>query len=260
MTNTGSSPVPSVGVTGLRFPWRELVDETSSLRRMATDLFVSDAPLKALERRLEQIGKMSAERDRTLVLDPLRTKPTRDYETGSRSGGPEIYAHVTGNWELRPLGSTRPSRKVAFTGTASAVVQLWPAESQWSEEQEKGNRLAMWRIELGAQDSPGCYFHCQFLGDRAESPFPKGVPIPRLPSPFVTPMAAVEFVLGELFQDQWSRTASKASSSHQRWRAIQQRRWSRLLQWQTKALDQSRSSPWMDFKAAKPPDDLFLHS
>ena len=250
----------NVGVAGLQFPWRELVDETSSLRRMATDLFVSDGPLKALERRLERIGEMSTERDLLIVLDPLLTKPTRDYERGSKSGGPEIYAYVTGNWELRPVGPTRRNRMVAFTGTASAVVELWPAEFQWREEQEKGSRLAMWRIELGAQDSPGCYFHCHVLGDRAESPFPKSVPIPRLPSPFVTPMAAVEFVLGELFQDQWSRTASRANPSHQRWRAIQQGRWSSLLEWQTKALDRRRSSPWMDLKAAKPPDDLFVPS
>ena len=210
----------SFGVTGLQFPCRELVDETSALREMAADLFVCDGPLKALERHLERIGEMSAERDRTLRLKPLRTKPTRDYERGSRSGGPKIYAHVTGKWELRPVGLTRPNRMVAFTGTASAVVELWPAECQWREEQDRGSRLAMWRIELGTHDSPGCYFHCQVLGDLDESPFPKTVPIPRLPSPFVTPMASLEFVLGELFQDQWSRTANRATHSHQRWRAI----------------------------------------
>ena len=185
----------SFGVAGLQFPWRELVDETSALREMAADLFVSDGPLKALERDLVRIGEQSAERDWTLELQPLRTKLTSNYECGSRSGGPEIYAHVTGKWELRPVGLTRPNRMVAFTGTASAVVELWPAECQWCEKHNGPNRLAMWRIELGAYDSPGCYFHFQVLGDLAESPFPKSVPIPRLPSPFVTPMAAVEFVL-----------------------------------------------------------------
>ena len=243
--------------SGLHFPLRELVDETASLRRMATDFFVSDDPLRALERRLERFGKMSSERDRMLVLDPLRTKPTRDYERGSRSGGPEIYANVTGNWELRPVGPKRPSRMAAFTGTASAVVELWPAEFQWLEEHEKESRLAMWRIELGVGDSPGCYFHCQVLGDRAESPFPNSVPIPRLPSPFVTPMAAVEFVLGELFQDRWSRTASRANESHQQWRAIQHRRWSSLIRWQTETLNLGGSSPWMIIKEAKPTDNLF---
>ena len=248
----------SAGVTGLQFPCRELVDETSSLREMAADLFVCDRPLKELERRLARIGEMSAQRDRMLRLEPLLTKPTRDYERGSRAGGLEIYAHVTGKWELRPVGRIRRNRLVAFTGTASARVELWPAECQWCEEQNRHSRLAMWRIELGAHDSPGCYFHCQVLGDLAESPFPKSVPIPRLPSPFVTPMAAVEFVLGELFQDQWSRAANRATHSHQRWRAIQQGRWSNLIRWQEQTLDRGESSPWMILKEAKPPDDLFV--
>ena len=155
------------------------------------------------------------------------------------------------------MGPARPDRMVAFTGMASAVVELWPDGFQWREEHEKRSRLAMWRIELGAEDSPGCYFHCQILGDRAESPFPKSVPIPRLPSPFVTPMAAVEFVLGELFQDQWSQTASRANHSHQRWRTIQQGRWSNLIRWQKETLDRGRSSPWMLLKEAKPTDNLF---
>ena len=79
----------------------------------------------------------------------------------------------------------------------------------------------MWRVELGADDAPGCYFHTQILGDREESPFPKSVPIPRLPSPFVTPMAAVEFVLGELFQDKWQEEARRTRDPQRRWRSIQ---------------------------------------
>ena len=251
----------SFGVAGLQFPWRELVDETSALREMAADLFVWDGPLKAFERGLARIGEQSAERDWTLELQPLRTKPTSNYECGSKSGGPEIYAHVTGKWELRPVGLTRPNRMVAFTGTASAVVELWPAECQWCEKHNGPSRLAMWRIELGAHDSPGCYFHCQVLGDLAQSPFPKSVPIPRLPSPFVYPD-------GSPWNSCWescSKTSGHgqqvgATHSHKRWRAIQQQRWSSLIQWQKDTLDRSGSSPWMNLKSAKPPDDLFLPS
>ena len=117
----------------------------------------------------------------------------------------------------------------------------------------------MWRIEMGAYDSPGCYFHFQILGDRRRPPFPKSIPVPRLPSPFVTPMAAVEFVLGELFQDKWSRTASEARHHHGRWRAIQCQRWCNLLKWQRAAVV-GGSSPWMNLKEAKPPSGLFLSS
>ena len=250
----------SGGVVGLQFPYLQLVEEIAALRNMAADLLVSDGALAALASDLARIGEKSAEDDRKLELQPLRTKPTRDYESGSRSGGPEVYAHMTGKWQVRPVGSKRPNRKIAFTGSASAVVELWPAEWLCREKHEQSSRLAVWRIELGAHDSPGCYFHFHILGNRCNPPFPKCIPIPRLPSPFVTPMAAVEFVLGELFQDKWSRTASEAHHHQQRWRGIQCQRWSSLLKWQHKTLARGRSSPWMNLKEAKPPDDLFLPS
>ena len=122
---------------------------------------------------------------------------------------------------------------------------------------------------LGQGDAPGCYFHTQILGDRDESPFPKAVPIPRFPSPFVTPMAAVEFALGELFQDKWQEEARQARDPQRRWRSIQQRRWSSLLMWQNDLVTRRASSPWVesfpskessswiDLKHAKPPEDLF---
>ena len=249
------------GVAGLQFPCRELVDETNALRRMVADLLISDDALPALAADLERVGEKSAERDRNLELRPLRTHPTCDYEAGSRSGGLKVYARVTGTWQIRPIGMRRPNRMIAFTGAASTKVELWPAECLWCEKRRPACRLAMWRIELGAHDSPGCYFHFQVLGDRCDSPFPKSVPIPRLPSPFVTPMAAVEFVLGELFQDRWQEMARGARDHHRRWRAIQWRRWSRLLRWQEQTMKDAMrwgaSSPWMSLKSAKPPDELF---
>ena len=245
------------GVVGLRFPVRELIGEVAALGNMADGLLVSDAALTAHGRALARIGDKYGERDRYLELQPVRTRPTRDYEPASRSGGLEVYARITGKWQVRPVGVRRPNREIAFTGSASAIVELWPARCLWREEEDESSRLAMWRIELGALDSPGCYFHVQILGDRNDPPFPKSLPIPRLPGPFVTPMAAVEYVLGELFQDTWSRKASAARHHHHRWRAIQRRRWSDLLQWHKEAVN-GASSPWMNLKAAKPPGDLFL--
>ncbi len=250
----------SDGVTGLRFRSRELCDEAAALREMAASFFVCGWPLKDLERQMERLGGRSSERGAMLKLEPLRTIETDGYESGGRAGGAKLYAHVTGKWELRPVGPERRKQMVAFTGLASARVELWPDGCQWHEKDERPKRIAMWRMELGAYDSPGCYFHCQVLGDGVDSPFPKSVPIPRLPSPFVTPMAAVEFVLGELFQDRWAQEACRARSGHQRWRAIQEKRWSRLLQWQQGALGEHGGSPWMKIKAAKPPDTLFVPS
>ena len=247
---------------GLQFLCKELVDETAALMDMTRDFLASGAVqiLAELKSDIERIAETRSGRDHAIRLRPVFTVPTRDYEPGSRSGGQEIYASINGTWEVRPLDARRPRTKLAFAGKASTVVELWPKPCMLREGHSSASRLAMWRFELGAHDSPGCYFHTQVLGDRAEPPFPKSIPVPRLPSPFVTPMAAVEFVLGELFQDRWERRAGENRHHQQRWRAIQRNRWSSLLKWQKGALNQSGSSPWMNLKAAKPPADLFLAS
>ena len=247
-------------VPGLQFSCKELVDEIAALMKMAEHFLYLNGELAAFKNDLERIGEGPAGCDMQLSLRSLCTRPTRNYEPGSRSGGLEVYARIMGKWQVRPVGTNHSNRKIAFTGSASAVVELWPKCSLWREENDQSSRLAMWRIELGSYDSPGCYFHSQILGDCVHPPFPKSIPIPRLPSPFVTPMAVVEFVLGELFQDVWSQTASEARHHHQRWRSIQRQRWSSLLKWQRDTLDRGVSSPWINLKEAKPPDNLFLSS
>ena len=251
-------------MAGLLFRYRELVDETEALKRMASPFLATDGQgaLVTLKDDLERIGEQTTDHVQEIELRPLRTQPTRDYEAGSRSGGYDIYALIKGNWELKSIGRRGPKRMVAFVGKASAVIELWREDCLWREMREQSKRLAMWRIELGADDAPGCYFHTQVLGDREESPFPKAVSIPRLPSPFVTPMAAVEFALGELFQDKWQEESRRARDPQRRWRSIQKRRWVNLLTWQNDLITRhaSQSSPWIDLKHAKPPNDLFLNS
>ncbi len=251
----------SSGVTGLQFRCKELVEETEALRDIAAGLLAPDGDgvLADLRGQLDRACERATQHPIEIALRPLCTRPTLGYEPGSRSGGSEIYARATGIWEVRSVGRVGPKCEIAFTGKASAVIELWPAECQSCEQLNGASRLAKWRIELGAHDSPGCYFHFQVLGDCSHPPFPKHIPIPRLPSPFVTPMAAVEFVLGELFQDEWPRKASEAQHHQSRWRAIQRNRWCRLLRWQEHALNAGESSPWMNLKAAKPPDDLFVN-
>ena len=216
--------------------------------------------LDTLKGDLERICGPTTNRVQELELRPLRTQVTRDYEAGTRTGRQELFGLIRGKWELQPIGRRGPTRKIAFVGKASAVIELWPKDCLGEELQQQPKRLAMWRIELGAEDSPGCYFHTQVLGDRDTLPFPKAVPIPRLPSPFVTPMAAVEFALGELFQDRWQEESRRARDPQRRWRSIQKRRWANLLTWQNDLITRraSQSSPWIDLKHAKPPNDLFL--
>ena len=236
-------------MAGFRFKIVELQRETKSLQTMG-EKFLDSQTSWALERfssNLQSIGDVRGGIARTLELERLRTSPSTDYESGSRHGGIEIYAVISGTWDLLPL----QNRKIEFCGNASTRIEVYASN-------DSKKRLAMWRLEVGSEDSPGCYVHAQILGDLNEPPFPKSVPIPRLPSIFITPMSAVEFVLGELFQDKWAKVTAENTDAAQYWRALQQKRLQRLLSWYQSTLKNSRSSPWMTLKAAKPDGQLLL--
>ena len=239
-------------MAGLRFLHTELLRETTVLRTMAKS-FLEPTTIWVLDNfrsGLESIGS-AQERDQPLELRCLRTKPSKDYEAGRRQGGQDVYAVISGIWKLRPLGSSGPKQEIEFCGIASTKIELYASD-------EPSTRLAMWRLELGADDAPGCYVHAQILGDSNDPPFPKSVPIPRLPSIFVTPMSAVEFVLGELFQDKWAKETAGNTDAASFWRARQQQRLQSLFSWYQDCLKKAGSSPWMALKEAKPEGGMFL--
>jgi hypothetical protein len=116
-------------------------------------------------------------------------------------------------------------------------------------------------MEIGNDDSPGCHFHCQILGESQQVPFPRAVPVPRLPGLFASPAFAFEFVLGEIFQDSWIQESVASISHAQRWRTIQRDRLLKFFDWQQKHLKSpSVASPWVQLKQLKPESDLFLPS
>ena len=118
----------------------------------------------------------------------------------------------------------------------------------------------MWRLELGADDSPGCYFHVQILGDSNDTPFPSSIPIPRLPSLFVTPMSVIEYVLGEIYQDEWAQETARRTDDLLHWRRLQQQRLQCLFTWYQDKTQGSLSSPWMNLKSAKPDESMFIRN
>ena len=185
--------------------------------------------------------------DYNLKLQCLHTIPSNNYEAGNRQGGQKIHAVISGTWDLRPL----EKREVEFCGKASTKIALYDSNNP-------DTRLAMWRLELGDEKSPGCYVHAQILGDSDKPPFPEFVPIPRLPSLFVTPMSAVEFVLGELFQDEWAKATISNANDTLYWRELQKKRLQKLLSWYQDQMKNLASSPWVALKKAKPKSDMFL--
>jgi hypothetical protein len=225
--------------------------------------------LEQFRRRLEQIqnaapiagtlnGKLGRVYDWELFEDePLITRASTSYEPGTRSGGEEIGAKVTAIWQIRPA----PKRKRSMASESFCIAGKASVKVEWYEmlEGELFDPLGMWRMEVADSYSPGCYFHVQIQGEdgRVERPFPHSVPVPRLPCIAFTPMAVLEFVLGELFQDTWAAHTRVMTSSVETWRGIQRERLERLLGWQRQMIRDNSAPPWTTLKMARPHVGLF---
>ena len=160
-----------------------------------------------------------------------------------------IVGSISFLWHLTPVG--KPVKEVALSGNATTRIELI------DHAPEEPTSLGMWRMEIGSFDSPGACFHAQIMGETQESVFPSTLPVPRVPIFPPTPMAAVEFVLGELFQKEWPQAVARTKEAPRRWRAIQLARWNAFLSWQLNETGVSRASPVIALKRF-PPAEIFI--
>jgi len=247
-------------MASLRFKFQDTLDEVSSFTELAKK-YTAPVSLGVLPRlRGELEGYRNARTDRPFdweisESDPLVTIAAKEYEPGG-GGKRDIVAEITSKWRIKrePLGKiNQPARYFSLVGLASTRVRLKYPATDAAPEQE----IAMWRMEVADAQAPGCYFHAQILGQSDDPPFPKSIPIPRLPAIMMTPAAVAEFVLAELFQDAWGPHIAGLAPHLKRWTPIQGERLERLLKWKITQLKQTSGSPWSSLKAAKPPADLF---
>ena len=224
-------------MAGFCFKIAELEREIMAMKTLGKEFLDSETSgaLEDLRRDLQSIGEIPKEKIRSLELQCLRTIPSDQYD---RKVGRKIYAVITGVWQLRTLGK----QEVEFCGKASTKIKLYASD-------DPDTHLAMWCLELGDEESPGCYVHAHII---------RALPIPRLPSLFVTPMSAIEFVLGELFQNKWAQATASRHPDVDYWRARQKKWLQRLFSWYNEQIEKSSSSSWVAIKKAKPADDMFL--
>jgi hypothetical protein len=244
----------------LIFAFQEVIDELDAFYYLAEEFIAPDARyvLPQFKSVLESYRDQPTEAEYHWQIRPeapLRTTISGgEYEVGG-SGGHNVYADVDAYWSIRripPKKKSMPARQFKLTGIASTRVRLWCESSGGKKE------IAMWRMEVGDSASPGCHFHVQILGEVADFPFPKSLPVPRLPGIILSPAAVVEFVLAELFQDRWAEHVGRDSPHLKRWAPIQADRLKRLLKWKLEVLDKNAGSPWTTIKRQKPNNMLFV--
>jgi len=182
--------------------------------------------------------------------NPLTTKPSSCY---LRKVPFPVYAEITSIWEIEPIGRSRkPKPTFRLVGIASTSIQLFQEINNAAPR-----KVGLWRMEIGDSLSPGCHFHVQIEGQTDTVPFPKNVPVPRLPGYIATPLSALGFVLGELFQEEWAKEMSRDRDELSMWRGIQKERFDRLFKWQRETVQDTRLCPWVALKKMKPPETLF---
>jgi len=247
--------------SGLEFSFEEFLAEIGAMGGLAKSLLTPDSvqALKRFEKTVRYFGEQQTDRPYSLELrglggaDGIRTRfSAGEYEKGERKGR-KVSAELRSIWKVVPVatkGKKRPRSHFRLAGQASTSISI---------NDNGGEILARWQMDIAHERSPGCYFHIQVAQDCDEPPFPAWLPVPRFPSLLVTPMGALDFVLGELFQDLWLKRTSAGGYAAQRWRSIQTKRWEHLLEWH---LDRVRDigetcSPWLSIKNAQPPAELF---
>lgn len=242
-------------MAGLMFAADDLLDELLTLKSLAGPFKAhgSTYDLSELEGQIKGLVAAGAGASRQLEIPKDRPWKTRlsegEFESPGKNCNTSVYAEVTGKWAATIVVDNpgkKPSqqkRRVAFGGVASTVIRVIDSASE--------TPISVWKMELGDANSPGCYFHTH----AGSAP---GFPIPRHPSLFATPMAAMGFALGELFQAAWAEAVQSTAGPGNRWRSIQKRRVTAILKWALSEVECATSSPWMALKAAKPKDDMFL--
>ncbi len=245
-------------MANLLFRPAELLKEISALQDLAANFLDRASPYQLVELAGEIRGLQTSGGNHTLEIPtarPLRTRVSKgEFEPPHKNSSRHVYGSITGIWEVEATkhlvtDPDRPNKKgkttmlLGFNGKASTVFDVKDAES--------GETIACWKMELGDANAPGCFFHTFASADHT-------FPVPRHPNLFATPMAAIGFALGELFQGDWEQTVSGTTYAPSEWRTIQTRRLTALLGWQLEQVAKTTSSPWCSLKVAKPNNALFL--
>jgi hypothetical protein len=233
----------------LRFRWAHVQRELRETERLVSP-FLDRGALGRLATAADHLEVMrQARRGGAWGLAseaPVVTRPSRAYEVEGRKGAHEVQARIDSTWSI----TAEDAQVFRVTGNVSTRIRLVDAAD--------GCELGRWRVELGAEGAPGCFFHTQIRGQEEdeEPPWPHSLPVPRLPTPLISIPAVVVFVLGELFQTEWDRHVDDARS--QRLAADQRRDLERRLQWELSVVRSDGTLPYSSLKNALPHRDLFL--
>jgi hypothetical protein len=147
-------------------------------------------------------------------------------------------------WDIVRSASGRNPRFRILNATTRLTLLICSQEGDVAAHGLAGH--AVWRFEIGDPHHPGTLFHSQVDWPTVDD---RRLEVPRLPSIVLTPVEALDFLLGELFQVRWPQEQLGAG-----WQSTQR---ARLLKFLGGAADTVKDatngrSALMSLKAWKP--------
>jgi hypothetical protein len=228
----------------------ELIGELGAIAEMAGDAFLykgDDNKLHEMARQLRTLRRMKKTQT-WAVSEPIRTRLSVGQYQAAGAGAHSVYATLSWIWEITILSKDR----FALRGLSSTRVQILRRLA------EKDQPLLTWVMDVADAASPGVHFHLQVkdIVPKNESE----LDVPRIPGILCTPAEQLDFVLGELFLEEWPKhqQAHFASNQHSRIRECQRKRVTRMFGHLQEGLKTGgdKSSAWMSLKIWKPTDLL----
>jgi hypothetical protein len=228
---------------------KDLEEEILALPEIAGDL-LDPASVVVLEEARGTLRSAAQIPEQPFTWEVNRNRPILtgisdgQYERKQGGKGRPIVGALSFLWHLRT--GPAPVKTVSLVGNITTQIQLRDVDN------DEGEFLSMWRMEIGDHASPGACFHAQVLGHSEVPPFPSYLPVPRLPIFPPTPMTCLEFLLGELFQTSWPERVERGTGEARQWRGIQKRRFEAFLEWQQRAVKDTTGSALSALKRFPP--------
>lgn len=236
---------------GIEFSYSDMLDDIDRMVFLAEAFLSTDSldALKSCGSLLESIRNSRTGRRHFWEIGeswPLVTIESEGaYRSGGEGSGITVFGQLCFRWEIEnPDAGRKRQQNFHLVGEATTSLKIF----QFDDSQ----LVAQWQVEAGDASSPGCHFHSGINQYGSSGLFPEWLKVPRLPGLLVTPMDALEFLLGELFQDRWPQNVSKESDFRNAWAKGQRGRFERILAWKLKSVREATSTPWMALKKQKP--------
>lgn len=242
---------------GIRFSYDDFIDNIGRMTSLAAKFLTKEGhgALKAFAADTSN-ARFGTPKNK-VYLQIARERPlvtatsSGAYHCTDKCDGIPVFGTLSCRWEVKnPNTASSKQREFHLIGEATTSINVFRSDD--------GTRVAQWQIEAGDAVSPGCHFHCAVNQYEKDGMFPEWLKVPRFPGVLLSPMDCLEFLLGELFQDQWLEAISKDSADRNAWSNGQRHRLAQVLEWQATTVHKWTSSPWMSLKKAKPHLDVMM--